>query len=204
MIVRATVDSGAFNPDAILPYQLRHFDFEAAMRDVYDFFFDVNKFLRDRGLSRLEETVRPAILSGVISDMLAASLAKHSRSLVVNQYPNGHPDLLVGGAHPGNAAKSAEGGVEIKTTRKAGGAVDMHGSRLQTICVFVYRVDDTTQPVDDRLPMTFREVYIQPVLPEDFRHNARGELGTRTATLHRAGLLKMRSNWVYLLTPSQA
>ena len=59
-----------------------------------------------------------------------------------------------------------------------------------------------TQPVDDRLPMTFREVYIQPVLPEDFRHNARSELGTRTATLHRAGLLKMRSNWVYLLAPN--
>ena len=78
----------------------------------------------------------------------------------------------------------------------------MHGSRLQTICVFVYRVDDATQPVDDRLPMTFREVYIQPVLPEDFRHNARSELGTRTATLHRAGLLKMRSNWVYLLAPN--
>lgn len=44
-------------------------------------------------------------------------------------------------------------------------------------------------------------LYIQSVLPEDFRHNPRGELGTRTATLHKLGLLKMRTNWVYLLPP---
>lgn len=201
MIVRASVDPGAFNPEAILPYQLRHLDFEAAMQDVYDFFFDVNAFLRGRGLARLEETLRAANMSGLITDMLTASLAKHSRSLVANKYPNGHPDLLVSGAYPGDAAKTADRGVEIKTTRKPGGAVDMHGSRPQTICVFVYRVDDRTQPVDDRMPMTFREVYIQSVLPEDFRHNPRGELGTRTATLHKGGLLKLRTNWVYLLQP---
>ena len=115
-LVKQTVETTAFNAKCNLPYSLRLKDFEIAMQDVYDFFFDVNTFLRDRGLARLEETVRPAILSGVISDMLAASLAKHSRSLVVNQYPNGHPDLLVGGTYPGNAAKSAEGGVEVKTT----------------------------------------------------------------------------------------
>lgn len=92
MIVRAAVDPGAFNPDAVLPYQLRHLDFEAAIQDVYDFFFD-HTFLRDRGLSRLEETLRPANMSGVITDMLTASLAKHSRSLVANQYHNGHPGV---------------------------------------------------------------------------------------------------------------
>ena len=27
--------------------------------------------------------------------------------------------------------------------------------------------------------------------------NQRGELGTRTATLHREGILKLRSNWIY-------
>jgi len=202
VIIRETVDQGAFNPEAVLPYQLRYLDFEAAMQDVYDFFFDVNTFLRDRGLSRLEETLRPANMSGLITDMLTSSLAKHSRTLVANQYHNGHPDLLVGGAYPGDAAMSAERGVEVKRTRKPGGGVDMHGSRPQTICVFVYRVDSVTQPVDERAPMQFREVYIQSVLPQDFRHNARGELGTRTATLHKEGLIKLRSNWVYLLPPN--
>lgn len=31
----------------------------------------------------------------------------------------------------------------------------------------------------------------------DFRKNARGELGTPTATLHREGLKKLRAGWVY-------
>lgn len=30
-----------------------------------------------------------------------------------------------------------------------------------------------------------------------FRKNARGELGTRTATLHAAGIAKLRQNWIY-------
>lgn len=50
MIVRATVDTTKFNPSAVLPYQLRLKDFEIAMQDVYDFFFDVNQFLAGRGL----------------------------------------------------------------------------------------------------------------------------------------------------------
>ena len=46
--------------------------------------------------------------------------------------------------------------------------------------------------------MTFTEVYLGQVIVDDFRKNARGELGTRTATLHAAGIAKLRSQWVYL------
>ena len=45
--------------------------------------------------------------------------------------------------------------------------------------------------------MTFTEVYLGDVTREDFRKNARGELGTRTATLHKDGVAKLRSNWIY-------
>jgi hypothetical protein len=168
------------------------------MQDVYDFFFDVNTYLRGKGLARLDDMLRPANMSGVLTDMLTASLAKHSRVLVVNQFPNGHPDLLVGGVYPGDSVGSGTEGVEIKSTRKRGGAVDMHGARPQAMCVFVYEIDQTTEPVDDRRPMRFREVYIGRVAVEDFRRNPRGELGTRTATLNRQGIQRLRENWVYL------
>ena len=52
--------------------------------------------------------LRPALMSGLLSDMLTASLAKHSRSLAVNTYFNGHPDLVVRGIYPNNAAKSGD------------------------------------------------------------------------------------------------
>jgi hypothetical protein len=63
-VVKASLDSSAFNQDAVLPFELRLKDFEPAMQDVYDFFYDVNRELVRRGLSRLDDLLRPAIMSG--------------------------------------------------------------------------------------------------------------------------------------------
>jgi hypothetical protein len=199
MVRRETVDPSRFNPSAVLPYSLRAEDFQIAMQDVYDFFFDVNNFLIGKDLPRLDDMVRRANMSGLISEMLTASVAKHSRSLVQNQYHNGHPDLLVRGEHANDACKAGEAGVEIKTTSKRGGAVDTHGARNQWLCVFVYEVDETTQPARERRPLRFTELYLAEVRVEDFRRNERGALGTRTATLDRDGVKKLRSHWVYRL-----
>jgi len=193
------VDLADFNTKATLPYELRLQDFMMAMQDVYDFFYDVNSLLSDKGLQRLDDMLRPAIMSGVLSDMLSASLAKHSRVLTENRYFNGHPDLVVQGVYPGNAVKSGAEGIEVKTTRKPGGAVDTHGARQQWMCVFVYRVDTKSEPASERAAMRFAEVYLGQVDVGDFRRNPRGELGTRTATLHRDGIRKLRDNWIYRL-----
>jgi hypothetical protein len=196
-IARNTLDPTRFNSLVALPYELRLEDFRLAVQDVYDFFFDVNTSLMAKGLERLDDTLRPAIMSGVLSDMLTASLAKHSRTLTVNCYFNGHPDLVQKGVYPNNAVKAGDQGVEIKTTRKPGGAVDTHGARDQWMCVFVYAVDNESEPANSRRPMSFNEIYLGQVGVADFRKNARGELGTRTATLHAQGIAKLRGNWVY-------
>ena len=198
-IVRNKVDTGAFNGNLTLPFQLRLQDFQMAMQDVYDFFYDVNSNLVGKGLQRLDDMLRPAIMSGVLSDMLTASLAKHSRVLRENRYHNGHPDLIVQGIYPNNAVRSGTDGVEIKTTRKSGGAVDTHGARNQWLCVFVYDVDTDSEPALDRQPMKFTEVYCGEVTVDDFRRNSRSELGTRTATLHKEGIQRFRKSWVYRL-----
>jgi hypothetical protein len=131
--------------------------------------------------------------------MLTASLAKHSRALTENRYFNGHPDLVVQGVYSDNAAKAGSEGVEIKTNRKAGGAVDTHGAREQWMCVFVYDVDSESEPTHARRPMAFTEIYLAKVTVADFRKNPRSELGTRTATLHKDGVKKLRKNWIYKL-----
>lgn len=197
MIKRNEVTQESFNRNVELPFQLRLKDFELALQDVYDFFFDVNTALTGKGLQRLDDMLRPAIMSGLLSDMLTASMAKHSRVLTENKFHNGHPDLVVRGVYAGDSTQSGLDGVEIKTTRKAGGAVDTHGARDQWMCVFVYKVDNVGEPAVDRDPMTFTEVYLGKVELADFRRNDRGELGTRTATLHAAGIAKLRQSWVY-------
>ena len=159
----------------------------------------MNVLLAGKGLARLEAMLRPANMSGMLSDMLTASMARHSRVLVQNAYFNGHPDLIVQGRYANDSIKAGEHGVEIKTTRKAGGAVDTHGARQQWMCVFVYGLDTDTEPAENRAPMRFTEIYLGQVGESDFRKNDRGELGTRTATLDRRGLTKFRESWVYKL-----
>jgi len=202
MPARETVEAGGFNTALELPFELRLADFQIAIQDVYDFFFDVNTLFDRKGLPRLDDHLRPAIMSGMLSDMLTASMAAHARSLVQNTYFNGHPDLVVVGRYPNDKVKAGLEGVEIKTTHKPGGAVDTHGARDQWMCVFVYAVDLTTEPATNRRPLRFMEVYLAKVEATDFRRNARGELGTRTATLDRAGIAKLRAGWVYKLDRS--
>lgn len=174
------------------------------MQDVYDFLHDINSHLLTKGLRRVDDMLRPAILSGLLSDMLTASFAKHSRVLTVNNYPNGHPDLIVQGRYPNNAVKSGTDGVEIKSTQRRGRAVDTHGAREQWMCVFVYTIDNLTEPAKDRAALLFTEVYLAHVRLDDFRRNERGELGTRTATLHRQGIQRLRENWIYRITSGSA
>lgn len=198
LTTRAVIDRTKFNPDVQLPYSLRQADFEQAMQDIYDFFYDVNGLLAGKGLHRMDDLMRPAAMSGIISDMVTASLAKFSRALVENTHFNGHPDLVRRGTYPNDCIQAGTEGVEIKSTVKRGGAVDTHGARDQWMCVFVYEVDIDTEPASARAPMRFTEVYIAEVKEADFRSNGRGPLGTRTATLHKKGLVKLRQNWVYL------
>lgn len=111
MPIHESVDNTAFNAALDLPFELRLADFQIAMQDVYDFFFDVNTLFDRKGLPRLDDNLRPAIMSGMLSDMMTASMASHSRSLVQNTYFNGHPDLVVVGRYPNNSVKAGvEGG----------------------------------------------------------------------------------------------
>jgi len=154
------------------------------MQDIYDFFYDINRGLIQLGLLCLDDMLRPAIMSGLLSDMLTASLSKHSRALTVNLYHNGHPDLVVNGVYAGNRIKAGE----------QGGAVDTHGARNQWMRVSVYRVDCATEPAKKRRPMTLTEIYLGSVVLDDVRKNSRGELGTRAATLHKTGMETLRKN----------
>jgi len=165
-MIRNNVKQAYFNPAATMPYSLRLKDFEMAMQDIDDFFYDINRGLVQRGLLRLDDMLRPAIMSGLLSDMLTASISKHSRALTVNLYHNGHPDLVVNGVYAGNRIKAGEQGVEIKTTRKSGGAVDTRGARNQWMCVFVYNVECATEPARKRGPMTFTEIYLARIIHE--------------------------------------
>jgi hypothetical protein len=194
---RAQVNKDGFNKELDLPYALRLDVFAIAMDDIYELLHNINTGLVDRGLLPFENSVRGAIYTGVLSDLLTEAIANHAVGLVKNTHNNGHPDLLPAGRYADNGAQAAEDGVEIKVTKKAGGAVDMHSARPAWYCVFRYVADYTTEPVLDREPTRFTDVWLARLDEKDFRKNARGPRGTRTATPHREGVQRLRTNWLY-------
>lgn len=166
------------------------------MQDVYDLLHDINLALITRGVRRFEETVRAAVFSGVLSDAISASVARHSRVLTENGFHNGHPDLIPAGVYPYDKVQSGQEGIEVKAT-KGRGAVDTHGAREAWLLVVRYRIDSETEPAVDRDPTRFVEVLLAHLSTKDFRTNERGRLGTRTASPNRSGMRKLRANWVY-------
>ncbi len=194
---RAEVDTSAFNRALALPYALRRDHFAVAMTDIYEMLGTLNETLIQRGLLRIEESVRGAIYSGMLSDLIAEAVATHAPGLVTNNFPNGHPDLLPKGRYVDDAAQSAEEGVEVKVTNKPSGAVDMHGARPGWYCIFHYVADRVTEPVVARAPTYFANIWLAQLDASHFRKNPRGELGTRTATPDRGGIAHLKANWLY-------
>jgi hypothetical protein len=75
-IERNETIAARFNRDAELPYNLRLKDFELGMQDVYDFFHDVNTPLVSKGLKRLDDMLRPSIMSGLLSDKFTSGMLR--------------------------------------------------------------------------------------------------------------------------------
>lgn len=194
---RAQVNENGFNEELELPYALRLDVFRIAMEDIYEMLHNVNSGLVERGLLPFENSVRGAIYSGMLSDLLTEAVANHATGLVKNTYNNGHPDLLPAGRYAENAASAAEDGVEVKVTKHSSGAVDMHSDRPAWYCVFRYVADYTTEPVLHREPTRFTNIWLARLGTKDFRKNERGPRGTRTATPDRRGLEVLRRNWLY-------
>lgn len=75
-VPQVLVDERAFNHDLRMPYSLRVQDFHMAMQDVYDFLHDVNSHLVAKSLRRLDDMLRPAILSGILMDGVSVGGAR--------------------------------------------------------------------------------------------------------------------------------
>ena len=159
---RNKVDETKFNESAELPFELRLEDFRTAMQDIYDFLYDVNSLLSKKGLRRLDDMLRAAAMSGILSDMIAASLANHSQVLTENRYFNGHPDLIVNGIYPDNAVQSGADGIEVKTTRRKGGAFvyRQESSGIALRAILKYRLSLSTPML--RYPTASAAASVEP------------------------------------------
>ena len=67
--------------------------------------------------------------------------------------------VVVTGLSVSDRVQAGSEGIEIKSTRKKGGAVDTHGVRDQWMCVFVYEI------VTDAPPEARWQASVPPTIP---------------------------------------
>ena len=186
------------NYQATLPYNLIADEVIAAVQAVYNFFYDVNGFLIERGYSRLEELLLGNSFAGLLSEILVKEIDRASKSLVRNSKVGGHPDLLPVGMYKEPAVLRGEHGIEIKSSKERGGWQG-HNPEAGWIMVFRYTIDTDTDPPTERHPTEFVQILTANLELEDWNFSGRSGTSRRTitASINRHGVHKLRSNPVY-------
>jgi hypothetical protein len=110
-----------FNAHCKLPYDLTIHDVNQAMNDFIEFLDFLNEQLLFKEMARLESFLMPANFSSIVGEFMNMSIPKYCKSLVKNQYHNGHPDLIPIDIFEKNATQYSDQGIEIKASRHKSG-----------------------------------------------------------------------------------
>lgn len=194
------VKPNSFNHNAQLPYDLEVNHLQQAMTDFIDFLGFVNQQLHTRQIPRLESFLMPASFSSMVGEFMGMNIPQYCPHLVKNQYHNGHPDLIPRGAFPNDAVQYATDGLEIKGSRHATG---WQGHNPEAVWLMVFNFDSNTANDKQKgiapKPFQFLGVYAAKLEMEDWSFSGRTGASRRTitATVNKAGVAKMKANWIY-------
>lgn len=198
-VERATLHPKGFSETVVLPYDLRASEVKAAIDDIYDFLYNINRFLTDRGWNRLEETLSAATFSGVMSELVVEGVSKRSATVIKNQYHNGRPDLVPRGFYGADGCLRGNDGIEVKASRWSNGWQG-HNVEDGWIMICQYYIDKDTHPIENRSPTKIDRIMCARLDESDWSFSGRkeGSRRTPTASIKRSGVLKLAGNAVYL------
>jgi hypothetical protein len=197
-VERATLHPKGFSETIQLPYGLRASEVKAALDDIYDFLYNINRFLTERGWDRLEETLSAATFSGVISELVVEGVSKRSATIIKNQHHNGRPDLVPRGVYEADGCLRGDDGVEVKASRWSNGWQG-HNVENGWIMICQYNIDRKTEPIEQRAPTKFDRIMCAKLSETDWSYSGRreGSRRTPTASIKRAGVAKLAASAVY-------
>jgi len=194
-------EQAGFNPKAAIPFGVTAAHVKSAMDEFADFLEFVDTQLLDKGMTRFEDMLMPANFSSMVGEFMSVGIPKYCKTVVKNQYHNGHPDLLPAGKHEGNAAQHAgKDGIEIKASRYLRGWQG-HNPEDAWLMVFVFQGGRPTDKMKGIEAVRFRFLMVLGALlsKEDWLFAGRSKTSRRTitASVTRSGLEKMMANWIY-------
>jgi len=190
-----------FNKEAELPYGLNIVHIQKAMSEFTKFLGFVNTQLNSKKMVRLESMLMPANFSSMVGEFMVSNIPKYCKTLVKNQFHNGHPDLIQPNKFPNDAVQHAEEGIEVKGSRYARGWQG-HNPENAWLMVFVF---DSNRPVDVAegvapKPFRFLKVVGAQLSKKDWLFSGRSATSRRTitASVTNSGFEKMSRNWIYV------
>ncbi len=194
-------EGAGFNLKAAIPFGVTIADVKRAMDDFTNFLEFVDTQLLDKGMTRIEDMLMPANFSSMVGEFMSVGISKYSKTVVKNQYHNGHPDLLPASKYEGNAAQHAgKDGIEIKASRYLKGWQG-HNPEDAWLMVFVFQGGRPTDKLKGIKPVRFRFLMVVGALLSKkdwlFAGRSRTSRRTITASVTRSGLDKMTANWIY-------
>jgi len=192
-----------FNPNADLPYGVEPNEVRTAIKEFYDFYDDLNRFLMREDHGRIETVLRANnALSDFIGNVATEELAQASDALIINQKQDGFPDIL-----PVDNEEYAEQdyevhhgteGIETKCSKSNGGW-QAHNNEEAWFVVFRYERGDPESDLQDMEPIRLVQVLAGSLNEDDWSHSGRSEDSRRTITssIISSGMYKLRSNPIY-------
>ncbi len=185
-----------------LPYGMTADGTVAGINEIYAYLHALNRASIDHGYPRLVDLMQPAGFSGLLSQLLAHAIARQfanaAPGLVVNQFPNGWPDLVPRALYATDAIQHGDEGVEVKVSRFQT-SWQGHNPERGWIMIAQVSVDRETQPVYDRVPTTFERLMLARLELGDWTFAGRGSRSRRTptASINQTGREKLLRGIVY-------
>lgn len=195
------------------PVEIKHFNQNAvilcgvmaehiceAMNSFLDFLGFLNDQLSTKSIQALECMLMPANFSSIVGEFITSAIPRHCKTVVKNQYHNGHPDLLPIGKYKNDASQYGHEGIEIKGSRYLRGWQG-HNAEASFLMVFCYEFGRPTGELRGVAfkPFKFLLVCGAQLDQCDWTFAGRSEASRRTITaaVNKTGYEKMIKNWTY-------
>jgi hypothetical protein len=111
-------EENGFNSKAMIPFGLTTEHIYRSMTDFTDFMRFIDIDLASQKIARFEDLLTTSNFSSMVSEFMSVTIPKHCRTVVKNNYHNGHPNILPAGIYPSNSVRDGgTQGIEIRASR---------------------------------------------------------------------------------------